>query len=352
MPINIFGHSHSNDNGSKIDTSLFVQKPYLGHNYIESNIEEDIDQKNQYRIKNLPDPFSIREAALKNYVDNLFNDPSIVKNTEHIDLNDRNITNARFFQVNQMPQIDSHLTAKLCVDNAIDQSSLLRLDPDETPDLDNQYSIILNSTLTEPKTIMEIPTKPYIDSLQEENERSRRYLGIDFYDESSDLVEKNQSNDFNDNIILNVRSIQINDDPSNDNHVSNKKYIDDELDKTTIRRFNQTLQNYLKLSVGNDTYNLTKYDKIQLTDTTVMKSGNTGGYLLPYWKIICNDKNGNGKIQNFVKSTKSSSATGNSGSTGLPSVLHSCLLRLVQIITVAMMCLLVGKELILFKSPI
>ena len=123
MPINVFGNSNSNDNGSKIDTSLFVQKPYLRTNYIEANIEEDIDLKNQYRIKNLPDPISIREAASKNYVDNLFNDPSIVKNNAHIDLNDRNITNARFIQVNQLPQIDSHLTAKLYVDAEIDQSS-------------------------------------------------------------------------------------------------------------------------------------------------------------------------------------------------------------------------------------
>ena len=58
----------------------------------------------------------------KNYVDNLFNDPSIIKNTEHIDLNDRNITNARFIQVNQLPQIDSHLTAKLYVDKLISAS--------------------------------------------------------------------------------------------------------------------------------------------------------------------------------------------------------------------------------------
>ena len=29
----------------KIDTSLFVQKPFLRSNYIESNIEEDIDFK-------------------------------------------------------------------------------------------------------------------------------------------------------------------------------------------------------------------------------------------------------------------------------------------------------------------
>ena len=125
MPINVFGNS-SNNSEQKIDTSLLVQKPYLRTNYIEANIEEDMDLKNQYRIKNLPDPISIREAASKHYVDNLFNDPSIIKNTEHIDLNDRNITNTRFIQVNQLLQIDSHLTAKLYVDTEIEQSSLVR----------------------------------------------------------------------------------------------------------------------------------------------------------------------------------------------------------------------------------
>ena len=59
MPINIFGKS-SLDNNKNIDTSLFVQKPYLRTNFIESNIEEDIDLKSQYGIKNLPDPISTR----------------------------------------------------------------------------------------------------------------------------------------------------------------------------------------------------------------------------------------------------------------------------------------------------
>ena len=129
MPINVFGNINSNDNGNKIDTSIFVEKPYLRTNYIESNIDEDIDLKNQFKNKNLPNPLSIREACSKNYVDDLFNDPSILKYTAHIDLNHRNITNARFIQVSQKPQIYSHLTAKLYVDNPIscwlDDMSLL-----------------------------------------------------------------------------------------------------------------------------------------------------------------------------------------------------------------------------------
>ena len=48
MPINVFGNSNSsNKNGNKTDTSLFVQKPYLRNNYIEANVEEDIDFKNE-----------------------------------------------------------------------------------------------------------------------------------------------------------------------------------------------------------------------------------------------------------------------------------------------------------------
>ena len=85
MPINSFGNSSSShDNGNKLDTSITVQKPYPRTNYLESNIVEDIDLKNQNRNKNLPDPISNREAAPKNYVDNKYNNPSIVKTTIHI----------------------------------------------------------------------------------------------------------------------------------------------------------------------------------------------------------------------------------------------------------------------------
>ena len=301
-----------------IDTSLFVQKPYLRTNYIEANIEEDIDLKNQYRIKNLPDPISIREATSKNNVDNLFNDPSIEKNTEHIDLNDRNITNARFIQVNQWPQIDSHLTPKLYVDNAIDEESLVRNNQDndfKNTNLTNKNSITLNTQAVNDNQVI---TKAYVDQFHQDNERSRRDVGLDFYEESNDLVKNNQDNDLNDNKLTNINSITINNNPTDDNHVSDKKYIDNELD--TIVRFNQTLENYLKVSVGNDTYNVTKYNKIPITDTTVIRVGNIGSVVLPYWRCICNNKNNTGKLTNFIKTTKTKSSTGNTGATTLPPI--------------------------------
>ena len=235
-------------------------------------------------------------------------------------MNDRNITNARFIQVNQLPQIDSHLTAKLYVDTEIDQSSLVRNNQDNdfgNYNLTNINSITLNK---QAENDNEVITKAYVDQFHQENERSRRDVGLSFYNEEADLVKNNQDNDFNKNKITNIDSITINNNPTDDNHVSNKKYIDDELDKNTILRFNQTLQNYLKVSVGNDTYNLTKYNKIQLTDTTIIKYPNNGGYLLQNWNIRCKDKNNNGKIQNFLRSTKTNSPTGDSGATSLPLI--------------------------------
>ena len=105
-----------------------------------------------------------------------------MKNTEPFDLNDRKITNARFIQVNQWPQIDSHLTAKLYVDTEIDQSSLVRNIQDNdfgNYNLTNINSITLNTQAVNDNQVI---TKAYADQFHQENERSRRDLGIDFYD--------------------------------------------------------------------------------------------------------------------------------------------------------------------------
>ena len=66
--------------------------------------------KSQSRIKNLPDARSVRETASKNYIDNKLNDPSIIKNTDHVDFIDKNLDNVRSIKVNSVPTIEEHFT--------------------------------------------------------------------------------------------------------------------------------------------------------------------------------------------------------------------------------------------------
>ena len=212
-----------------------------------------------------------------------------------------------------MPALREHLTPKYFVHQAIanwlDEFSLLRIHPDEQLKLDEEDPIFLNSTLTSPKTIIELPTKSYVDSLHGIN-RNRR---------DSSSVFNDQDNEF-DKILINLDSITVIRDPSSDNELANKRYIDDSIGEATIVRLNQTLANYLKVSVGNDTYNLTKYDKIQITDTTIIIYPNTGEYLLQNRVLEGNDKNNNGKIQNLIKSSKRNGPTGYSGAESLPLI--------------------------------
>ena len=68
----------------------------------------------------------------------------------------------------------------------------------------------------------EVITKAFVDQFHQENERSRRDVGLDFYNESSDLVKYNQDNDLNDNKLTNLDSIKVNRNPSSDNELFNK----------------------------------------------------------------------------------------------------------------------------------
>ena len=83
MPINVFGNS-SNNSDSKIDTSRFVQKSYLRSKYIETDIDHDINLKNQYRIINLPNPVNDKDIVNKIYIDNKTAD-IIKRNTQNDD---------------------------------------------------------------------------------------------------------------------------------------------------------------------------------------------------------------------------------------------------------------------------
>ena len=85
------------------------------------------------------------------------------------------------------------------VDNAIDEKSLARNNQDNdlnNKNLTNKKSITLNNQAVNDNQVI---TKAYVDQFHQENERSRRDLKNDFYDESNDLVK-------NKIIILTIRN--------------------------------------------------------------------------------------------------------------------------------------------------
>ena len=94
---------------------------------------------------------------------------------------------------------------------------MLTLDPNEELKLYEQDSIILNSSLTTPKTIREIATKGIVDS-QHECNRNRRDMSTVFNDQDIEF----------DNIKLtNLDSFTLERNPTIANDLSNKKNIDD-----------------------------------------------------------------------------------------------------------------------------
>ena len=164
----------------------------------------------------------------KSNVDKKFDDPSIIKNTAHVDFNDKNLDNVRFVKVNSMPAVGVHLTTKYYVDNAIvysvDELPLLRLDPDEKFKLDDQDSIILNSTLTSLKILIELPNKSAVDSLHESS-KNRPDLSS---------VVNDQDNEVGNKKLTNLDFVVVNRNPTSDNEVTNENYVEDSIEEVTV----------------------------------------------------------------------------------------------------------------------
>ena len=92
-------------------------------------------------------------------------------------MNDKNITNVRFVQVNQLPQIDSHSTAELYVDKALDESSLVS---NNQADDFNKHNLTKIGSITSNTLALNhnhVSTKAYVDQSLNDNERNRRDLG-------------------------------------------------------------------------------------------------------------------------------------------------------------------------------
>ena len=179
----------------KIDTSLFVQKPYLRTNYREGNIEEDIHLKNQYKIKNLPCPIKNSDDFALSYVDNGLNDPSILRNTAHVDSKVENLDNFRFFNVNTITAVPEHLTTKYFVDNDIPNSvhepTLVKHYQDNDIKNFNLTNISGNTMNSQAIHDNQVFTNAYVDQFHKDKEVNGRDLEVDFFNELGDLVKTN-----------------------------------------------------------------------------------------------------------------------------------------------------------------
>ena len=68
MTINVFGNSLTSSN-DKIDLSQYARKSYIRSNYIETDINHNIDLKNQYKLINIPNPINNNDSVNRIYVD-------------------------------------------------------------------------------------------------------------------------------------------------------------------------------------------------------------------------------------------------------------------------------------------
>ena len=195
-------------------------------------------------------PKTKNELPTKSYVDNKFDDPIFIRNIAHIDWNDRNNTKARYIQVNQMPQFNSHLTAKLYVDKKFNDPSIFKNRDHVDFNDKNLDNVEWTKVKKMPKIEEHLTPKLYVDRFihdirsyvdgLHEIIRNRRGLSSVFND---------QDNEFDNNKLTILDSVTVNRNPSSDNEVSNKKYVDDSIGEGTLLRFNSTLQKYLKVTV-------------------------------------------------------------------------------------------------------
>ena len=140
-----------------------------------------------------------KDAVCKSYGNKNFYDPSILKNIADIDFNDVKLKIKKIVKINYNPAVDSHLTTIKHVVNAIDEKSLVCNNKDNDFSTHDLANIKSNSLKSQAVNYNDGHTKSYADQFKQVNEQSRRGVGLDFFDKSSDLVTHFRDHGFNDN---------------------------------------------------------------------------------------------------------------------------------------------------------
>ena len=201
-----------------------VTKSYVRANYIESEIEEDIDMKQKFKIINLTEPTNLTDAANKGYIDNKINESTLLRiptyeplTNDYVSL--KNTTSNKVIELattnyvkddisvknynktnNIIDSIDvvNHdftptvvtLPSKQYMEAKIDERSLIRIPYYE--DFQNEYIHLTNNIIGQD---IAFPTKAYVDS---KLNRTRRSIN-----EHPDILRKDLEHTFGSKFVYN-----------------------------------------------------------------------------------------------------------------------------------------------------
>ena len=176
----VFG-STSSTNQANLDTTLFVQKPYLRTNYLEYDMEEDIDMKQKFKIKNLVDPTNDFGAANKAYIDKNISESTLLRIPTYEPLTNDYVS---------LKNVESNKVIELATKNYVKDDISIK-NYNKTNDTIDSIDIA-NHDFT--PTIVTLPTKQYMDEKIDE----RSLMRIPYYEDfrnnythlANDLIEQ------------------------------------------------------------------------------------------------------------------------------------------------------------------
>ena len=92
-----------------------------------------------------------------------------------------------------------------------------------------------------------VRTKAFVDHFHNENGQSSRDIGLQFYDESNDLVKINQDTNFNEFEFLNIDNLSNKSGHNLDKDLTTKQYVVDSIGKIIVLKFIQALEHYFEM---------------------------------------------------------------------------------------------------------
>ena len=259
-----------NGYGSRAETSG-VTKAYIRSNYIESEIEENIDLKNYFRIKNVPNPENEFDSVSRKYVD--LRSESIAR---YVD--EKSASVERYVDEKSMSIQKECLDAQSAMERSIDEiSSTASRYVDEnfvsisnlennTIVRNNQENNMNNNSIKNIEQI-ELNKAPINANHAVRFSDLLNIFGVDAQEEvllkESTLVRNNQENNMNNNSLINLNKITVTEPAIEDNDVPNIKQVN-----TLINNMSYLLTERLQFTnkTGNDLWRNWKLEVNELSE--------------------------------------------------------------------------------------